>query len=276
VILLIVSMAVVLLAIYAVVTQPLVRPTPSKPPPVDTAKLRAHVRMLSEELYPRSFDHRKTLEAAASYVHSQFTSSRADVEDQTFTIDGDRYRNIIARFGPPDGPLLIIGAHYDSYGNQARGESFPLGYDLTTHTPGADDNASGVAGLLELARLLTLVPPRVGVELVAFTLEEPPHFRTEAMGSLQHARRMGASGRIVEAMISLEMIGYFSSQSRSQTYPFPWLDLIYPTRGDFIGIVGRIQDGSATRKIKAGMLGATDLPVVSINTFSLIPGVDFL
>jgi Zn-dependent M28 family amino/carboxypeptidase len=231
--------------------------------------------MLSEELYPRSFDRPKTLEAAASYVRTQFTAAGANVEDQAFSVDGQRYRNIIARFGPPEGPLLVIGAHYDSYGNQAQGESFPLGYDVTTHTPGADDNASGIAGLLELARLLTLVPPRIGVELVAFTLEEPPHFRTEAMGSVQHARRMRSSGRRVEVMISLEMIGYFSSQPRSQTYPFPGLDLVYPSRGDFIGIVGRIQDWSATRKIKAGMFGATDLAVYSINALALIPGVDF-
>ena len=231
--------------------------------------------MLAEDLYPRSFDQHKTLEAAASYVHSQFAATGANVEDQVFTVDGHGYRNIAARFGPPDRPLLVIGAHYDSYADQARGESFPLGYDVTTHTPGADDNASGIAGLLELARLLTLVPPRVSVELVAFTLEEPPHFQTETMGSMHHARRMHASGRKVEVMISLEMIGYFSSRPQSQTYPFPGLDLMYSNRGDFIGIVGRIQDWSATRKIKAGMLGATDLPVYSINALALVPGVDF-
>jgi Zn-dependent M28 family amino/carboxypeptidase len=264
-----------LLLAYAVLTQPLVQPTSSKAPSIDVDKLRSHVRMLSEQLYPRSFDQRQTLDAAASYVHAQLATTGAAVEDQVFTVNGETYRNVIARFGPQDGPVLVIGAHYDSDGDQARGASFPLGYDLSTHTPGADDNASGVAGLLELARLLSLAPPRVGVELVAFTLEEEPNFQTETMGSVQHARHVRASGRKVEVMISLEMIGYFSDEPRSQSFPFPVLGFIYPSRGDFIAIVGRVQDWSATRKVKAGMLGASDLPVYSINASSIVPGIDF-
>lgn len=271
----VVLIAAVLIITYAVLTQPLVRPVSHKVPPVDLANLRRHVQALSVEFYPRSADKTKTLEAAASYVRSRFLEAGAEVFDQPFTIEGDTYRNVIARFGPRDGPVLVIGAHYDSYGNQSRGDSFPLGYDVTTHTPGADDNASGVAGLLELARLLNQMPPRIQVELVAFTLEEPPNFRTEAMGSRQHARALRAPGRNLEAMISLEMIGYFRSEPQSQSYPFPGLNLVYPNRGDFIAIVGRIQDWSATRKLKAAMLGASDLPVRSINALSLIPGVDF-
>ena len=95
------------------------------------------------------------------------------------------------------------------------------------------------------------------------------------MGSRQHARLLRTSGRKVEAMISLEMIGYFRNEPQTQDYPFPGLSLIYPTHGDFIAIVGRIQDWSATRKVKAAMRGASDLPVYSINAFSLVPGVDF-
>lgn len=275
VLIVVIFFAVPLLAIYWVVTQPFVRPLSSKSQSVDATRLQAHVRVLSQELYPRSFDQPAKLAAAASYVRTQFINVGADVEDQVFATDEGRYRNIIARYGPNDGPALIIGAHYDSYGNELRGAGFPGGYDVTTHTPGADDNASGVAGLIELARLLTAAPPRISVELVAYTLEEPPHFRTEAMGSVQHARRLRSSGRKVEVMISLEMIGYFSTQPHSQAYPLPGLALIYPDRGNFIGIVGRIRDWSVTRKVKAAMLGASDLPVYSINTLSFIPGVDF-
>jgi Zn-dependent M28 family amino/carboxypeptidase len=264
-----------LLIACAVLTQPLVQPASSRTPSIDVEKLRSHVRMLSEQLYPRSFDQRQTLDAAASYVHAQLATTGAVVEDQVFTVSGETYRNVIARFGPQDGPVVVVGAHYDSDGDQARGASFPLGYDLSTHTPGADDNASGVAGLLELARLLSLEPPRVGVELVAFTLEEEPNFQTETMGSVQHARQVRASGRKVEVMVSLEMIGYFSDQPQSQSFPFPLLGFVYPSRGDFIAIVGRVQDWSATRKVKAGMLGASDLPVCSINASSLVPGIDF-
>ena len=268
-------LAVLLLAIYWLVAQPLVTPIASKSPPVDISRLQAHVRVLSQELYPRSYDQRTKLAAAAAYVRSQLAGAGANTEEQVFSVDGDRYRNIIARYGPTDGPVLVIGAHYDSYGNEVRGASFPGGYDITTHTPGADDNASGVAGLIELARLLTQAPPKIGVELVAYSLEEPPHFRTDAMGSVQHARRLRSSGRNVELMISLEMIGYFSTDPQSQTYPLPGLKLIYPDRGDFIAVVGRIRDGAVTRKVKAAMLGASDLPVRSMNALSFIPGIDF-
>jgi Zn-dependent M28 family amino/carboxypeptidase len=268
-------LAALLVVVYWLIAQPFVTPLRSKSPAVDIPRLQAHVHALSEEIYPRSYDQRAKLAAAAIYVRSQLASVGASPEEQVFTVDGERYRNIIARYGPSHGPVLVIGAHYDSYGNEIRGASFPGGYDDTTHTPGADDNASGVAGLIELARLLTRAPPNIGVELVAYSLEEPPHFRTEAMGSVQHARRLRSSGRKVELMISLEMIGYFSTDPQSQTYPVPGLKLIYPDRGDFIAIVGRIREGLVTRRVKAAMLGASDLPVYSMNALSFIAGIDF-
>ncbi len=264
-----------LVAVLWLATQPFVTPLRSKSPPVDISRLKAHVRVLSEELYPRSHDQRTKLADAAAYVRSQLTGAGANTEEQVFTVDGDHYRNIIARYGATEGPVLVIGAHYDSYGNEVRGASFPGGYDITTHTPGADDNASGVAALIELARLFQQTSPKIGVELVAYSLEEPPHFRTDAMGSVQHARRLRNSGRKVDLMISLEMIGYFSAQPQSQSYPVPGLHLIYPGRGDFIAIVGRIRDGLVTRRVKAAMLGASDLPVYSMNALSFIAGIDF-
>jgi Zn-dependent M28 family amino/carboxypeptidase len=271
----VITVVLVILAGCVFLAQPMVKPLAITPPPVDTGKLRAHVRMLSEQLYPRSFDHPKMLRAAASYIQAQFAATGAVAQEQVFTDDGDQYLNILARFGPADGPVIVIGAHYDSHADEARGGGFPLGYDITTHTPGADDNASGVAGLIELARLLTAMPPKTGVELVAYTLEEPPNFRTQAMGSAHHARSMRASGRQVKVMVSLEMIGYFDSRPVTQTYPVPGLALLYPNRGDFIAIVGRIQDWAVTRRVKAGMLGASDLPVRSINALALLPGIGF-
>ncbi|WP_119389710.1 M28 family peptidase [Taklimakanibacter lacteus] len=250
---------VVFLALYAVTVQPLVRPLPAKSPPVSPERLAAHVRMLSETLHPRSIENLTNLEAAADYVHKEFTASGAAVADQWFEIQGEKYRNVIARFGPAEGSLLVIGAHYDSFET----------------TPGADDNASGVAGLIELARLLGQNPPRRPVELVAYTLEEPPHFRTEQMGSAHHARSLSATGREVSLMLALEMIGWYSDLPDSQSYPFPGMDLIYPDRGNFIAIIGRLNDWSQTRKVKAAMAGASDLPAHSINTLPVIPGVDF-
>lgn len=102
---------------------------------------------------------------------------------QEFTVQDIRYYNIIARFGPTEGPLMVIGAHYDSDGDANAGAKYLQGYSPATHTPGADDNASGVAGLLELARLLQNNPPGHPVELVAYALEEMPFFRTPHMGA---------------------------------------------------------------------------------------------
>jgi Zn-dependent M28 family amino/carboxypeptidase len=264
-----------LLLAYWLLTQPLVSPRASRSPPVDTQRLEAHVRMLSETLYPRSFDQPKQLNAAAAYIKSELAAGGARVEEQIFQVQEATYRNIVAHFGADEGPVLVIGAHYDSFADAIGGARFPKGYDLQTHTPGADDNASGVAGLLELARLLTQAPPKNAVELVAFTLEEPPHFRSEDMGSARHARRLRDAGRAVRLMISLEMIGYFDSTPGSQTYPVPGLGLLYPDRGDFVAVVGRLRDWAAARRVKALMLGASDLPVRSINTFASMPGVDF-
>ncbi|HEY6125844.1 MAG TPA: M28 family peptidase, partial [Steroidobacteraceae bacterium] len=173
--------------------------------------------------------------------------------------DGKQFRNLIARFGPREGPLIVIGAHYDSCGD----------------TPGADDNASGVAGLLELARLLALQPPKHSVELVAYTLEEPPYFRTESMGSFVHARSLAQAKREVRLMLSLEMIGFFRDGPDTQDYPLAPLGLLYPDRGDFIAIVASFGDFRATRRVKALFRGASDLPAVSINSPRSVQGVDF-
>ena len=266
--------ATTLAAIYWLVTQPFVVAHPSAPPSVDITALEAHVRALSDTFYPRSFDQLEKLDAAAAYVKSEFLRTGSKVEEQVFDVEGAQYRNIVARYGPDTGRFLVIGAHYDSFADSLSGDQ-PKGYSRKTHTPGADDNASGVAALLELGRLLARAPPSIGVELVAYSLEEPPHFRTEAMGSSRHARQLRKSGREPVLMISLEMVGYFSTERGSQAYPLRMLRHIYPDKGDFIAIVGRVQDWSATRRVKGAMLGASDLPVQSMNALPMLAGVDF-
>lgn len=245
--------------LIAMTTQPLVGHVDMKVPAVSPERLQAHVRMLSETLHPRSVGELDNLEAAASYIHAEFMAAGATVADQWFEDRGEKYRNVIARFGPADGPLLVIGAHYDSFET----------------TPGADDNASGIAGLIELAGLLARHPPRQAVELVAYTTEEPPHFRASSMGSAHHAASLRAAGRDVSLMLALEMIGWFSDAEGSQAYPLPGMNLLYPDKGDFIAIIGRFGDWRDTRKVKAAMRGAGDLPVYSMNAFPVIPGVDF-
>lgn len=173
---------------------------------------------------------------------------------------GIEYYNVIANFGPKySGSLYVVGAHYDSYDG----------------LPGADDNASGVAGIIELGRLFSINPPPNAIQLVAFSLEEPPYFRTDDMGSYFHAKNLHDNSINVRLMISLEMIGYYSEESNSQSYPVSIMGYAYPNVGNFIAIVGGLGQLSQTRFLKENMRKATPLPVYSINAPSFIPGIDF-
>jgi hypothetical protein len=253
--------------LLALVTQPWVTPVTSKPPAVSADALKAHVKKLSVDLYPRSFANARNLFLAGDYIEAAFRKSGARVSEQAFAADGEPYRNIFAHFGPEAGPLLVIGAHYDSVTDRD-GEG---GGD----THGADDNASGIAGLLELARLLGQHPPSHPVVLAAYTLEEPPYFRTPDMGSAHHARWLRDQGQDVSLMISLEMIGYYSDAPGSQDYPISALSALYPDRGNYIALVGKFSDFGAMRRVKALMEGASPLPVKSINAPPLVQGIDF-
>jgi hypothetical protein len=142
---------------------------------------------------------------------------------QEYDVDSTKYRNIIASYGPEDGKRIIVGAHYDTFGEQN----------------GADDNASGVAGLLEYARLLKGRELPIRIDLVAYSLEEPPYFRTESMGSFIHAKSLKDSSVNVALMISLETIGFYSEEENSQTYPDPQMNAVYPNQGNFIAIVSK-------------------------------------
>ena len=154
------------------------RPVPADAPcgsvMVDPAVLRAHVEALSTRFAPRDFAHPENLDRAAAWLRDAFRAGGAPVREQQFQVDGRTYRNLIAGIGPMTPARIIVGAHYDSAGEQ----------------PGADDNASGVAGVIELVRLLHAAPPPLRVELAAWTLEEPPNFRTRHMGSAVHAARL--------------------------------------------------------------------------------------
>jgi Zn-dependent M28 family amino/carboxypeptidase len=258
----------------AILSQPLVTPVPSSPPAVDAARLAAHVKKLSVDLYPRSFEQFDHLEGAALYILAQLRESGATVSVQEVKVQEATYKNIIARFGPATGPLMVIGAHYDSYGDASRATN-ERGFSSQTHTPGADDNASGVAGLLELARLLGRKPQARAIELVAWTLEEPPNFRSANMGSAWHAKALKAAGRDVRLALSLEMIGYFRDDPGSQRYGLPGLSHVYSERANFIALVGKLGGFAATRRAKALMAGATDLPVYSINAPRAMQGIDW-
>lgn len=227
---------------------------------VDSARLREHVKKLSVDFHPRNYGELKNLNATADYIRGHFAAAGAEVEMQRYTIGKREYVNVIAHFASrADAKKVIVGAHYDSYDD----------------TPGADDNASGVAGLIELAYLIGKQPRKVAVDLVAYTLEEPPYFKSDEMGSRVHARSIIAEMESLVGVIVLEMIGYFSDEWGTQNYPVPLLHLWYPNRGNFMAVVGSLQQRSFTKKVKLLMKGATDLPIYSINAPSALPGVDF-
>ena len=220
----------------------------------DAKALRTHVEFLSRDLAPRNLQHPDKINRVADYIGATLVREGAIVSEQTYTVDKVRCRNIIGRFGSATGHLIVIGAHYDVHGDQ----------------PGADDNASGVAGVLELARLLkgrTLSSP---IMLVAFSTEEPPYFGSNAMGSAVHAQALRKVGVDVAAMLSLEMIGYFSEEQLDKNL---FLRAVYPQCGDFIVIAGRWSDRLLARQVKRAFHGAGSPPVYSF-TGPIEMGID--
>ncbi len=251
---------VLLIAVWFWMTQPLLsRATPNSQRTVDPSRLEAHVRKLSIEFGPRDFSHPENLDQVAAYIKTELSQTGAFVSEQVYRVRAKSYRNVIAHFGPETEERIIVGAHYDTAG--------PL--------PGADDNASGVAGLIELARLLDRQQLNVRVELVAFCTEEPPYFGTVGMGSYVHAQSLRQQNVRVRAMFSLEMIGYFSDAPNSQHFPIGVLSALYPSTGNYIAVVGRLTDGLLARRTKTALRNAAPLPVYSINAPQFIPGVDF-
>jgi Zn-dependent M28 family amino/carboxypeptidase len=230
---------------------------------VDPERLRKHVTVLSETFAPRDYTHVENLDRAAAYIHEQFRLAGGAVSEQAFVVDSQHYRNVIARFGKnagsKDAERIVVGAHYDVCGPY----------------PGADDNASGIAGLIELAYLLGKQELQTPVELVAYTLEEPPFFRTGQMGSAVHAESLVEEHAKLRAMLCLEMIGYFSDQPDSQEYPLAELKALYPNKGNFIALVGTMQEIGLLRRVKRAMMATNDLPLRSINAPRNLVGVDF-
>ncbi|MEP7009212.1 MAG: M28 family peptidase [Acidobacteriota bacterium] len=212
----------------------------------DPRRLRDDVQVLARDLVPRDVAHPENLDRAALYIARQFELAGLAPEFERYEARGGKYANVVARIGSGRSPL-VIGAHYDAFGEFGA-------------NPGADDNASGVAGLLELARLISGHKIPGGLELVAFSTEEPPFFGSRQMGSAVHADRMLASDRRSRGMVSLEMIGYFTER---QPWPSALLRAFYPTRGDFVMLAGRRSDRALIRALKPGFQGGSSVPMVS-------------
>jgi hypothetical protein len=265
-------LAVIIVAAYCSIAQPTMKSNspsetssekqdPATSPKVSTGpgRLREHVLALSETFHPRDWENPANLDRCAEYIADHLRQAGAAVEFQEFKVEGNTYRNVIGRFGVGKQRKIIVGAHYDSCGEK----------------PGADDNASGVAGLLELAKMIGKEPPDAEIELVAYTLEEPPFFGGPQMGSAIHAKSVAGEKERIAGVIVLEMIGYFNDEPGSQSYPVPALKWLYPDRGNFITVVSRFDQGSLVKKLKNSMKGATKLPVYSFRGPESLPGVDF-
>lgn len=220
--------------------------------------MRHLVRLTS--VYPaRNAENLNALNEVSTYIFEELSLYADTVYFQPYELNGKVYRNVVSRFGPRDKPLLVLGAHYDVCGEQ----------------PGADDNASGVSGLLEIARQLKGKQLNRQIELVAYTLEEPPHFRRKSMGSFVHAESLLHRNTLVEGMVSIEMIGYFSDEIKSQHYPLPILALKYGRTGDFITVVKKMNGGSFSRRFAARFKKTGMVKTEIFSGPKALPGIDF-
>jgi hypothetical protein len=200
------------------------------------------------------------LEAAARHIEFALFGFGYGVDTQRFRVDRDEARNVEAEVpgGARAGEIVVVGAHYDS----------GMG------APGANDNGSGVAALLELARILHGSKPARTLRFVAFVNEEPPFYRGDAMGSRQYARRCRERGENIVAMLSLETIGYYSERPGSQRYPFP-LSFFYPSTGNFIAFVSNLSSRGLLHETIASFRRHAAFPSEGVAAPAFIPGVDW-
>lgn len=215
------------------------------------SRLKSDVKFLTDLRPYRNYRNLDSLARVCTYLRNEFKDAGYTTRDQKWIAAGNEYTNVIASYNPEKSKRLIVGAHYDVAGDQ----------------PGADDNASAVAGLLETARLLAENKPDLDyrIDLVAYCLEEPPFFTSDQMGSYVHARSLKEDKVDVIGMICYEMIGYFSEEPGSQGFPHPSLAKIYPDKGNFIIVVGTHEFSTFNQKIHRHMKKDAQIDVQAID-----------
>jgi hypothetical protein len=225
----------------------------------DTLKIKGYLDTLTGTKVSRSYDHPAQLMKTAEYIQKVFSRYSDSIFVQEFSAEGQRYRNVICSFGTENPKRIIVGAHYDVF----------------DHVKGADDNASGVTGLFELARLLQGQKLSYRVDIVAFCLEEPPFFGTQSMGSYMHAKYMFSSKTEVYGMISLEMIGYFDDTKYSQAYPVKLMSVKYGNKGDFITLVKKPDAGKFANEFSAKFEAAKTIKTVNFTGPEKLKGISY-
>jgi Zn-dependent M28 family amino/carboxypeptidase len=229
---------------------------------IDTAttpeQLQRHVHTLAGDIGERNVFRPHALQAAADYITGEWRRQGYAVTPQPYEVKGVCCMNLeVTRSGnrQPD-DIILIGAHYDS----------------VQGSPGADDNGSGVAALLELSRLFTGTEPAITVRCVAFVNEEDPFFARKHMGSLVYARAARRRGDRIRLMVSLEMLGYYTSEPGSQHYP-PLFKYFYPDRGDFIAFVSNLRSRKQMRQAAKTFRAHSDFLIEHVAAPVFVPGV---
>lgn len=223
--------------------------------------LQATVRTLAQEIGPRSYSspqNFQNLARAAVFIKERFRSFGYEAQTQTFEIDGQTFENIIVEklANPESKEFVVVGAHYD-----------------TCFNPGADDNASGIGGLLEVARLLKNENLKTNVRFVAFANEEPPFFLGQ-MGSRFYTREMKRRGETVKGAIIFEMLGFYSDKMFSQRY-LPLLGPFYPNRGNFVTVIGNFKSKPVVDDLIGYFKRVSKFPIEALVAPEFIPGVYF-
>lgn len=233
------------------------------PPPLSgeeqtlRAELMAHVQKLGGEIGERNVNFYDELVAAADYITQTFADAGLQPRREGYDVRGKLCENIEVEIPGSTRDIVVIGAHYDSvYGS-----------------PGANDNGSGVAALLALAKRFAGKPNERTLRFVAFPNEEPLHFQTPLMGSWVYAAKCKERNEPVVAMVSLETIGYFSNERGSQVYPIPGLGAIYPRTGNFIAFVGNVPSRALVRQALGSFRKHAKLPSEGTALPASIPGV---
>lgn len=220
--------------------------------------LRMHVQTLAGDIGERNVFRSAALEQAAVYIEKEWAAQGYEVTPQSYVVRGTSCRNLeITRWGVTrKNEVILVGAHYDS----------------VTGSPGADDNASGVAAMLETSRRLASVLPERTVRFVAFVNEEPPFFYWKDMGSMVYARAARKRGDDIRLMLSLEMLGHFDSRPDSQRYP-PVFRFFYPNCGNFIAFVSNLRSWRQLRRTVAAFRFHSDFPVEHVAAPAMVPGI---
>jgi len=221
-------------------------------------RLRRHVNTLAGEIGERHVWRPKALEAAARYIEAEFSAVGYEVASQAYETHGVSCRNLEVTVPGASKAIVLAGAHYDTVAG----------------SPGADDNASGVAGLIEIARALRPLQPACAVKLVAFVNEEPPFFFFGEMGSKVYAEAARRRGDDIRAMLSLEMLGCYSDARGSQAYP-PFLKWLYPDRGDFIAFVSNLRSRGVLDEVVRAFRAGSDFPAERLASPGFVPGVSW-